>query len=215
MNVKATLDLLMKRLGNRTAPGLRESALLELQDVQENDLEGGATLPWFIITENATTKTKVDERRVALPSDFIREVEEKDFTKVVVDGVDVRLVKMGWDEAMAEFGDEAKGPPQAYVLRGNYFMLFPKPDAEYTLKLPGYYARQEAPIDSEASENGWFKWASDLMLAKAGLVMSSMYLKDPDLVQVFTGLLQRAEKRLFVAEVARQEANRERELGDE
>lgn len=215
MNVKQTIDIVMGRLGNRTAAGLREKVLLEMRECQENDLEGGATLPWFIITENATTKTTAGERRVSLPPDFIREVEEKDFIQVLDGENDVRLVKMGYDRAIAEFGDEASGQPQAYVLRGNYFLLFPVPDAEYTLKLPGYYARQDIPIDSESSENAWFKNQSDYLLAKAGLTVASLYLKDPEVVAVFDSLLKRAERRIFVAEVARQEANRERNQGED
>lgn len=215
MNVQKSIDIVMGRLGNRTAPPLRAKILNEMDFCQQNDLEGGATLPWFIITENAITNTKVGERRIALPPDFIREAEEKDPVKVVAGGEDVRLVKMGYDQALEEFGDESVGPPQAYALRGNYFLLFPIPDDIYQLKIPGYYARQDPPIDSEASENAWFRWASDLLVAKSGLVVASMYLKDPDLVQVFTVLLQQAQDRLFKMEVAREEANRERQSGDE
>lgn len=215
MNVSKSLDLLMARLGNRTATGLRASCLREMQFFQENELEGGALLPWFIITENATTTTEINERRVKVPADFIREADEKELLRVVDGENDRPLVKGSWDDLLREYGDEATGAPEKYCLRGNYFMLFPKPDAEYTLKLPGYYAKQDSPVDSTSSENAWFKWVSDQLVAGTGLVIATSYLKDPELIQTFTTLLSMAKDRFQRMEVAREEANMNRSMGDD
>lgn len=214
MNVAATLDILMGRLG-RNSTALRASALKEMTHAQQTKLEGGATLPYFIITENANTTTNLLDRRVRLPSDFIREVDEKPLVRKLDGAEDVVLKKASYDALVAKYGEETVGPPEAYAVRGHYIMLFPKPDIEYTIEFPGYYAKQTAPIDSVSSENEWFKWANDLIVSEAGFIMASQYLKDPDLTQLFTGMIADARNRLFRMEVAREEANRNRFMDEE
>lgn len=214
MNAAATLDILMGRLG-RSSASLRANALKEMTHIQQTKLEGGATLPWFLITEDAETVTTIGERRIKLPSDFIREVDEKPLVYKISDAVDRKLVKKPYDDLMKEYGDEASGPPEKYSVRGHYIMLFPKPDAEYTILFPGYYARQITPQDADSSENEWFKWANDVILAETGLVMASQYLKDPDLSELFRSMIQDARQRLFVSEVAREEANRDRDMDED
>lgn len=214
MNAKAALDVLMGRLA-RSAPGLRASALNEMNVLQQTELEGGPELYWFLISEDATGQTVADERRVRLPSDFIREVDEKPLVSILDGEDDVKLIKADYEDAMIEFGTEAKGEPKVYCLRGDYLVFFPKPDDAYQLKLPGYYAKQPLIIDDVSFENAWLKWASDLLIAGTGLVIAGSYLKDPELAQLFAGQKLVAQDRLNKLATAREEANRERSKGDE
>lgn len=214
MNVKESLDLLMLRLGNRTAPTLRAQCLSEMKLIQQTDLEGMEELPWFIISEEATTVTAVLDERIELPSDFIREVEDDDLYWIQDDGTRVLIPKRGYDEGRFEIDDNAEpGPPELYSVRGNYIILRPKPDLEYTIEYPSYYARQESPVDSITSENQWFKWVADLLIAKAGVIISGENLKDEGLVTLFGGQQQRAMQRLANMITAREEANRNRRMG--
>lgn len=202
----------MVRFGGRTSPVLRANTLLELKLQQETTLEGGSSLPWFIITEDATVTTTVNERRVEVPSDFIREVEEKPLLYVPSDGDEIELHKGSYEELLAHHGSEAVGAPKDYALRGDYIMLFPKPDAIYTLKLPGYYARQAAPTDTTA-ENQWMKWVPDLLMALTGETIALQHIHDFELGLTFTSMKAAAYKRLDDMEVAREEANRDRAMG--
>lgn len=216
MQGSKVLDLLMSRLGNRTEPALRATCLLEMQLAQEAQLEGGATLPWFLITEDATVSTTTGERRVEVPEDFIREVDqEKPLYYRPSDGsADVKLTKGSYEELMDWYKSDAEGAPEKYALRGDYFMLFPKPDAAYTLVLPGYYARQTAPADSSV-ENKWLKWAADLMVAATGEVMCIQHLQSDNtaLMSSFVAMKKIAYDRLTMMEAAREEANRDRRMG--
>lgn len=212
MNVKASLDILMGRLG-RTDPDLRAKCLLEMQLAQEA-LEQSETLPWFIQGEKAEATTDANERRLRLPADFLRESEEQALLLVNSDGSKKDLPKEGYDELLAYYGQQV-GPPEAYAIRGEYLLFFPIPDQEYSVEFSSYYGRQTPPEDTTASENAWFRNAADLVIARAGLLIATNYLKDAELTSTFDGLLGDAKKRLFHLEVAREEANRSRDMEDD
>lgn len=212
MHVQESLNVLMSRLGNRTDPDLRQACLREMKLAQES-LEASETLPWFLLSETTFARTEAGERRIPLPPDFLRESEEQELV-VIVDDVRVTLPKGDYDTLRAE-AEGITGVPQAYTLRGQYLVLFPTPDAEYSVEFSSYYARQEPPSDTADSQNAWFKNFPDLMMARAGLVIASMNLKDGELTALFDGLLKEAQRRLFHAEVAREEANRTRMMEDD
>lgn len=213
MNVKETLDLLMKRLGNRTDPDLRAACLLEMKIAQES-LESSETLPWFVLSEATYAETEAGERRVPLPPDFLRESQEQEFRYYQADGTKKSIVKGDYDRLRSEF-EGTSGPPEYYAIRGQYLIVFPTPDAIYKVEFSSYYARQEPPTDTVESVNGWFRNFPDLILARAGFVVASVHLKDPELIQTFSALITEAQRRLFHAEVARDEANRTRTMEDE
>lgn len=212
MNAKDTLDVLMGRLA-RTSPELRTKCLLEMRLAQES-LEASETLPWFLLTESTSTETTANERRIPLPSDFLRESEEQRLIRFDSQGVEHEIVKGGYDELMDHFGSAAVGDPEAYAIRGQYILLFPVPTTVVEIEFSSYYGRQQPVEDSTSSENAWLKNVPDLLIARAGLVIASNYLKDGELVALFDGLLKDAQRRLFHLEVAREEANRERFMED-
>lgn len=213
MNVKESLDILMKRLGNRTDPDLRASCLAEMKIAQEQ-LESAETLPWFIMSESASASTKAGERRLRLPADFLRESDEQELVIVKSDGTEKNVEKHSFDELHNHYGEQ-EGEPEAYAVRGEYLVFFPKPDAVFSVKFSSYYARQQPPIDTTDTPNKWFEHVADLLIAKAGVQIATNYLKDVDLAGVFVGNQKEAERRLFHLEVAREEANRDRQMEDD
>jgi len=213
MNVKESLDLLMGQLGNRTAQGLRAACLSEMKLAQEK-LEQAPELPWFLEVEEATAETEPGEERLPVPTDFIREVEDFNLSLVETDGSLVDLSRRTYDEAEVEIPRNSEwSTPQIYSMRSNYIILRPTPDAVYFVRFPTYYGKQQVPQDSESSENEWFKTVPDLMIAMAGLQIAGKRLKDPDLVTLFTNDQKSAEDRLVRLITAKQEENRERNMG--
>lgn len=206
-------DLLMGRLGRRQNPELRALAVLEAQQAQENELEGDPFLPWFLITENATATLDIGERRVEVPTDFLRELEEEGGLSVIDgEGIEHVLEKKTFDENMSYWGAEATAEvPQNYSLVGKYFMIFPLPELELTIKMR-YYARDAAPADN-SNENLWLKHASDLLLASTGYVMASKHIRDDEKVGEFSNDKTAARGRLIAFDTAQREANMERRMG--
>ena len=213
MNTKAALDLLMKRLGNRTAPGLRVSCLEEMVVAQEQ-LEQAPELPWFLKSERVITSTEIGERRLALPPDFIREVEDFNL-EISEDGVTYDdLGRENYDEVQVRIDRNAEpGKPDSYYFRGNYVILRPTPDKEYFVRWPTYYAKQDPPVDDIANENLWFKHVPDLVMAMAGAIVSGLHIKDPALVTQFLTMQKSAEDRLVRLITAKEEENRDRAMG--
>lgn len=200
----------MARLGNRTSSVLRGNCLKEMVGVQEI-LEGAPDLPWFIISEATWGETTVGDRRVKLPGDFIREVEEAPLMYRDVDGEDHEIVKGEYQDLEREYSTVATGTPLHYAFRGDYLVLFPTPDAVYELRFPhGYYARQDPPQDLESSHNPWFRYVSDLILAMTGSIVAGQYLKDVELVGQFASQKAEAENRFVRLMTAHEEANRDR-----
>lgn len=213
MNVKEALDLLMGRLGNRTASGLRSKALQELKNAQ-GKLERAPELPWFIMSESATAFTIPDESRISLPTDFIREVEDENLELLDESGEVWDIIKKGYDEARLQYPDETDpGKPQVYSVRGRYVILRPTPDAEYTIRFPTYYAKQDPPEDNLQSENEWFKNVPDLLIAMAGVALTTFHVKDAELIVAFQAEQKTGEDLLIRDIVAREEANRSRSMG--
>lgn len=213
MNVKESLDLVMGRLGGRKRPELRALVLQEMRAFQQTECEGAEELPWFLITEQAETETEAGERRIPFPSDFIREVEDGNLVLIDEDGEEIEISSTSYQELENRFGNAEPGTPEIYHVRGNYIILAPPPDRIMTVRYPAYYAKQEQPIDSEDSENGWFREASDVIMWGAGVIVATLHLKDPELMSVMTTLLARAQARLRNVITAREEANRERRMG--
>lgn len=213
MTGKECLDLLMGRLGRTGNPQLRAIALTEMILVQTDRLEKRPLLPHWIITEEAEAFTEPDEPRLYLPTDFIREVEDMNLMIVDADGNERDLKKKGWDDAVLEHDDTARGEPAVYTMRGNYLYLRPTPDDVYTVRLSAYYARQPRIVDDANFTNAWTENAPGLLIGLTGIVMAGQYVKDAELVTTFGVLAKDANEELNVSIVAFEEANRSRRSG--
>ncbi len=214
MNGDDLLDLLMLRLGNRTETDLRAACLTEMAHIQATELERGPTLPFFLKDiDDALAYTAA--KTVDLPSDFLKEWdEEHTLSRLDSSGELVGLHKDDFDVLVDKWGYYATGEvPEDYAIVGEKIYLFPTPTVAGTLFLP-YYAAQAAPTDA-AAENKWLKYASDLLLARTGEVISLLHLRDADLAALFVKMTADAQKRLLTMEITREEAGRSRGMGDD
>lgn len=213
MTGQQALDLLLARLGNRSDPGLRATCLLEMILAQQTVLEMGPYIPWFCVSESVTTTIVPGERRVLLPSDFLREMDDSSLWLLDTDGrKESELEKEDYDDLMLHWGNEAEGEsPSGYALVGDYIHLFPIPTVAKTLMMK-HYRRHVAPSDT-ASENAWLKHAPDLMIAAAGRQVTRQHIKDEQRAVGFANEMNEAYDRLHRFEVARDEAGRTRSMG--
>ena len=176
-----------------------------LQDAQL-EAERGPDLPWWLVTEVASRDTVIDEERIPLPTDFLREYEGGALWYFNGSATDDRdkwreLIKETVDELRVTFPGE--GTPCAYALDECYFRIFPTPDAIYTLKMR-YYKR--AAVLSSNIENDWLKHEPFLLIGKAGQRVAEG-LRDQTAVQVFQQQELEAFQRMLRETRAREDAN--------
>lgn len=204
------LTLLLRRAGQREGDTKLQNQLIEESKLVQDNLEqngvqiqgGGVFWPNFLVSEISTASTTADEPRVDLPADFLMEVEEGALFYKDSSGSWHTLQKEFWDSLKnAGLGE---GKPEYYAMLGDYFYIFPTPDASYTLKL--IYFQQDTKL-SDNVENRWLRKAPGLFLSKLGAVMAEQYLYDNQLAQRFQKEEAEAAIQLYNAEVAREQAN--------
>lgn len=212
MTGQHVLDMLMARLGNRTEAALRANVLLEMIQFQAITMEKGPYLPFFLLVNEEPLTVTADVRAVALPSDFLRELEEDSLFILDDNSVPQPMVKGSYDELAAHHGLDADSTlPLDYCIRGTDILLFPKSSVARTLQL-SYFASDAVPADT-TTENLWLKYASDLLLAGTGEIVAGQYLQNSELSVIFAGQKMAAQDRLVRDDTARQEAARSREMG--
>lgn len=172
-------------------------AILEAQD----ELEGRATLPWFLIEEDATMATVADTATIALPTDFIRETEDP-FRFTDSDGEARVIEKREFEAAQRAYpgATTESDYPFVYALRLNTFHFFPTPDAAYTITYS--YYKKATQLTSDIN-NVWLANVPNLIVGRAGLILARD-LRDPDAVGIFTRMADKWQDWL-----AREIANRE------
>ena len=211
----AAVDLIMSRLGKRSDSALRVDVISEMTFVQDVLLEGGIFLPWFLLSESATTTTTADDERVQLPSAFLGEWEEGALYRVPDTGNDIQLIKDDYEALKGRY--TGTGAPTHYDLAGDYFYLKPTQDAAYTIKMR-YYQRATSLAgtygDATNIENLWLKWASDVFIGEVGVIIAGQVLQMPKAVLQFTKQAQSGWARLRIKDTSVRETNKERSMGD-
>lgn len=200
--------LLAQRLGNRQ--DLIPRMATEAQLLQEVKLERNPWTPWFLESELATATCTVGDERLALPSDFLGEIEEESLWIYETDGVTLLgslEPKTDYDKLLNLY--PGSGRPKRYAAVNEYFMLRPVADAAYVVKMR-YYAK-DAILDSNI-ENKWLKYASDVVLAELGYVLASKHMQHGELAAAFQVDAQAAWTRLYNTHTAREESNRIRQM---
>lgn len=197
-----------KKLGDRT--DLDDAIIAEMQMTQEFRLEqGGKFQPWFMITEDSTILTQVNEPRIALPANFVAEVEESGLWYLnEMANKWTPLVKTAEDEG--RYYIAGTGAPQYYSVIGDRFTLHPTPDAVYTLRMR-YAAKQ--PALTTNIENNWLKYASDLVMFDVCQHIAAENLQNDKLSQTFAVHKLEAWERLFIMHESRQHTNQEYRMG--
>lgn len=207
------LTLLMGRLGGRTQPATRATALLEAKLVQQTTLEGGPFLPWFLINRTKTGALSVGVRELAVPTGFIRELDEEDAVLATdQEGKEYNLTKRTYNDLRSWHGLEATSEkPTDYCLSGASFLIFPLPTIVLATRYRCYV--QDVVVNDDAVENNWLRYASDLLLAHTGYSMATKHLAWPEKAQEFSSEIGQATGRLIANHTAREEANLDRNMG--
>jgi len=207
------VDLVLKRLGQRSAQtSLRDLTIAEMAQVQRTELEGNAWLPWFLLGGEVGVTFTASAPTQSFANDWLAPWE--DWHPYWVDSAGARkfLVREDYDVALREY--TGTGAPKVYDFVGDQQVrVFPTPDKDYTVYWR-YYA-QDADIsgvwgDANNVENKWLRLASDLLIARTGLVMAEQYLLSAQMAQLFKGQAQAAEARLYAKHVAMTEEGKQR-----
>jgi len=210
------VTLIQRQLAFRT--NLEDEIIAELQAAQIQ-LEAEAIKPWFLVSEDSYIDTTSDEQRVAVPSDFIEEVDEA-VLRYVPDDVsgddpEIDLIKGDYDELRKTYSDEdtgtvEAGAPEAYALLGNYFRIFPTPDDTYTLHM--IYYKQDTTLSTNV-ENNWLKYVPYLLMGVAGQQIAGGPLRDKDAFAIFQSWEAKGRDALMRKNTSRDVANRNLQIG--
>lgn len=153
-------------LGNRNDLTTQaQNALIAAQD----ELERQDFLPWFLRTEVMPITTTINEERLSVPSDFIREWEEGSLYIVETDGKLTELDKDTLSILRTQFKGAVAGKPTNFALDNAYFRLFPTPNLVYTIKLIYYAHAAKLSINIE---NAWLKNAPWMVIAGAIMILA-------------------------------------------
>ena len=204
------VKLLAWRLGSRK--NFTDRILAEMEYAQRSVLETNEWLPWFLETEMVNTVTTSGDNRVALPADFLLEIEEQHLWYVNSEGKELVLGKADYDFLQARYALTENGEPKHYAL-GAQFFIFPTPDAAYTLHLRYYGADTSMVVDNV--ETKWLKHASDLVIAAAGKELAEKHIQNDALALKYENDLAKAWTRLLNKHTAMQEINQSRVAGSE
>lgn len=200
--------LIKQVLGFRTT---LDATIVSNLKFAQTQLESEPTKPWFMISEDSFTTTTALEERILVPDDFLEEVEEA-VLKYVPDDDDeeeVDLVKEDYDTLRNNYRGSADGAPEAYALQGQYFRLFPRPDAIYTIRMI-YYQKVDT-LDSNI-ENGWTKYVPFLIAGEAGMIIAAS-IGNSMAFAVFKEWAAKGRITLATLDVSRDSANRNMQVG--
>lgn len=217
------IAIILARCGRRQNDTfLQTQAVLEMALKQETTLEGADFKPWFLLSEYMHALTGANEPRIPLPANFLEELEEgilwvqapgaTTYTKLVRDDLDILEER---------YIDSEPGVPEAYAIAGKDAVLFPTPADAYPMKMRCYlreptldYAYGEA-TNADPTTNEWLTHAADWLIGEVGAVIAGQYIKDEPTAAKFAEEAMKGRARLYVAHVAREEANRQRSMGDD
>lgn len=211
------INLILARCGRQENDTyLAAQALTEFALIQER-LEGGAFMPWFLLTDEVPLITVANDRTVTLPAPFLREYE--DFPLYRYDATAAspytRMQKDEFDVLESQYSSSSADIPAAYSLDGGVLNLFPTPNDAYTLRWQ-YYAKQPTTDAGGGTDltNAWTINASDLLVAELGSIIAGHYKRDQALAAAFQQDIVRAYNRLVAFDEARKQAAKDAHMGD-
>jgi hypothetical protein len=183
----------------------------------QTQFEMGPIRPWFLLQEDSLVRTTVGDERIEIPQDFIAECDELPLRYRPDDYPtedEVQLRKDAYDVLKKNFApstilQNAQQIPQAYARVGNYFRIFPLPDANYMIRLI-YYARDT--VLSSNVENKWLKYSPDLFVGKAGKLLATG-LRDAGAYGEFTKMEATGYDRLMRENEEQKHVNQTYQMG--
>jgi len=212
------VTMIKARLANSNDSSL-DALIIDVANVVQDALEQEPELPWFLekdtnaAGENMSTVASTET--VALPSDFLREEEEKMEVLFVQDTTqdDTWTGLTRDDYTSIKQKITGSGQPSYYDIYGSNIYLRKIPDAVYTLRL--LYKYSDDAIVTGTTENQWMKYASDWIMAETGFRMASTYVVMPAIAQQFSFEMARARTRVSNDTIARREAGQMRQMGED
>jgi hypothetical protein len=214
------ITLVKGRMLNNTDTTLDDLIILEANNIQDN-LQQEAFIPWFLFkdtNDSTNLETVAGTEFVALPADFIREYDE-DYTALFRYNPDAAGDEDPWvpmvkdDYSLIKTKYPGAGTPTHYDLLGSRLYLRYIPNDIYTLRM--LYWGKDDLIASGGSANLWLTHASDWLMNEVGAIMSSQYVAMPDIHAKFMSNAQVARNRVYKDTLARIEAGRMRNMGDD
>lgn len=217
------IKIVLSRCGNRVKDTyLQQQCVQELALIQQTKLEGADFKPWFLLSEYMHAVCGRLEARMPLPENFLEELEEgilwvrapgqPKFEPLRRDDLDILEER---------FLDHEPSIPEQYAIVRNYAVLFPTPSQAYPMKVRCYlreplltYAYGDEANQTRKT-NLWLSEAPDWVIGELGKVIAGQYLKDEATAAKFAEDAATARARLYVNCVAREEMNRQRDMGDD
>lgn len=187
MDMAGMVKMVASRLGNRT--DLDTIIADEIRRHQEL-LSLEPELPWFLVQLDVTLGTTVvGDANVAYPVGFLSLLEdERTLWLVDANGGKTFLPKL----LPSDIGETSMALPEGFLESPTGIVLYPTPDAAYTVHAAGYVA--DVPIP-ETGENLWSKHAFDVLTASAGIDLAVAF-DAAGAVKLFSDRLAAAKLRL-------------------
>jgi hypothetical protein len=181
-------------------------------DLAQTTLEMAPEKPWFLLSEDSFASTTSGEERLALPSDFLSEDEDAVLRYVPTDTTkeEIQLKKYPYDDLKATYKRADTGEPEAYAKYGNYFRIFPLPNAAYQIRMV-YYKKGTRLANNV--ENEWLKWAPMLFMGSAGLIIAQGPVRDAKAAEIFSGWIQTGSSLLATENENQKMVNRDLQMG--
>lgn len=187
--------------------------IISAMKLAQTQLELDSEKPWFLVSETLTRNMQIGEQRVLVPVDMLIEYDDASLNYVYEDDDGNtrkrELKKDELDVLQENYKCSAPGTPRAYALRGQYFIVFPTPDAEYTLEIVDY--EQDDDLSSNV-ENKWLKYVPLLLIGKAGQYLAPG-LRDPGALATFKDWEMQGKTALVRMNNERELSNRELQIG--
>lgn len=190
-----------------------DSTIVTNMQFVQTGLESAPTKPWFLVTDYAPLVTVANQEYVALPDDFLQEVEESHLWYRASDWPttkDTKLVKDDYDDLKELHKDIEPGTPEAYAIMGYRYYFFPLPDDVYSI-IGRYYGKATALTTNV--ENGWLKEAPYLILGATLKMIAIGPLRDQVAEKVANEWIAMGQSLLRTQNEMRLSASREDQMG--
>jgi hypothetical protein len=199
VNFGEAVDVVAYRLGKRT--DLDTYIKTEMQLAQKA-LEAGPLLPWFLIPTDQYTTLVAGEKRLTLPTGFLREYEDGAVWRLDTDCNFHKIEKTHVDVLREVDSDavEADEKPAYYQLAGSFFHFAPTPEVDTTILLLFYAAAADLSADTDT--NVWLDNAPEVLICKTGMRMAQ-WLRSTELFAMFQAQYVEAMQGLDRANTAR------------
>lgn len=199
------IQLMRARLGNRRDSDFESIIELEADIIQETELEGSATLrPWFLQSPTVELQLTATSSFLALPSDFLGEIEGVRFEILISDNT--------WQEVKKRTEsnfDSSQAPalPEYYAIVGDSLQFYPTPDQDYSVRWRYYQKQPKFGDITSTEETSWTTAGLDLFVASVGRVFAAQHAQNMELANTFEIQRQEALNRLYVETEARMHTN--------